>query len=147
MLTNDWVWHSPFFGLVIRNAEYYPVSMGMEAIMPKLKSLVERGYSIALYPEGTRSQDCSIGRFHKGAFHIARMLQTDILPLVEYGVGRVLPKGGKYLRKGQIVVQMNRRVPFEEYDKLGSDQQLASWFRQYYRREYSSMCNRYDRDA
>ena len=75
------------------------------------------------------------------------MLQTDILPLVEYGVGRVLPKGGKYLRKGQIVVQMNRRVPFEEYDKIGSDQQLASWFRQYYRREYSSMCNRYDRDA
>lgn len=147
MLTNDWVWHSPFFGLVIRNAEYYPVSMGMEAIMPKLKSLVERGYSIALYPEGTRSQDCSIGRFHKGAFHIARMLQTDILPLVEYGVGRVLPKGGKYLRKGQIVVQMNRRVTFEEYDKIGSDQQLASWFRQYYRREYSSMCNRYDRDA
>ena len=85
ILTNDWVWNSPFFGKLIQNAEYYPVSMGIDTIMPKLQSLVERGCSIAVYPEGTRSKDCSIGRFHKGAFYIASTLKTDILPIVEYG--------------------------------------------------------------
>lgn len=147
ILTNDWVWRSPFFGKVLQNTEYYPVSMGIDTIMPKLQSLVERGYSIAVYPEGTRSKDCSIGRFHKGAFYIASALKLDILPLVEYGAGRVLPKGAKYLRKGNIRLHVNERIPYEEYSKYGTYQEMASKFRQYYRTQYRLMCNKYDQDA
>ena len=147
ILTNDWVWKSPFFGKLIQNAEYYPVSMGIDTIIPKLQSLVERGYSIAVYPEGTRSKDCSIGRFHKGAFYIASTLKTDILPIVEYGAGRVLPKGGKYLRRGNIRLQVNERIPYEEYSKYGTYQDIASKFRQYYKTQYCLMCNKYDQDA
>ena len=147
ILTNDWVWRSPFFGKVIQNAEYYPVSMGIDTILPKLQSLMERGYSIAVYPEGTRSRDCSIGRFHKGAFYIAAALKADILPLVEYGVGRILPKGGRYLRKGTIRLHVNERIPYEEYSKYGTYQDMASRFRQYYKTQYRIMCNKYDQDA
>lgn len=146
ILTNDWVWRSPFFGKMIRNAEYYPVSMGIDTIMPKLQSLVERGYSIAVYPEGTRSKDCSIGRFHKGAFYIASALKLDILPFVEYGVGRVLPKGGKYLRRGNIRLHINERIPYDEYSKYGTYQDIASRFRQYYKTQYRLMCNKYDQE-
>ena len=147
VLTNDWVWNSPFFGSVIRNAEFYPVSMGIDSLLPKLKGLVERGYSIAVYPEGTRSRDCQIARFHKGAFHIAEALKLDIIPFVEYGAGHVLPKKGKYLRKGRIVVKINERIHFSEYSKIGSLQEIASWFRRYYKLEYSKLCNKYDQDA
>lgn len=133
VLTNDWVWNSPFFGKVLQNADYYPVSMGIDSMLPKLKDLVERGYSIAVYPEGTRSKDCRIGRFHKGAFHIASALKLDILPFVEYGAGKVLPKGGKYLRKGDIRLQINKRIPYEEYTQYGTSQEIASRFRKYYR--------------
>lgn len=133
VLTNDWVWNSPFFGKVLQNAEYYPVSMGIDSMLPKLKDLVERGYSIAVYPEGTRSKDCRIGRFHKGAFHIASALKLDILPFVEYGAGQVLPKGGKYLRRGDIRLQINKRIPYEEYTQYGTSQEIASRFRKYYR--------------
>lgn len=133
VLTNDWVWNSPFFGKVLQNAEYYPVSMGIDSMLPKLKDLADRGYSIAVYPEGTRSRDCRIGRFHKGAFHIASALKLDILPFVEYGAGKVLPKGGKYLRKGDIRLQINRRIPYEEYTQYGTSQEIASRFRKYYR--------------
>ena len=147
VLTNDWVWNSPFYGYVLRNAEYYPVSYGIETIMPKLQSLAERGYCIAIYPEGTRSKNCQIERFHKGAFHIAEALRLDILPLIEYGAGRVLPKGGKYLRKGEIRLQVNQRIPFEEYQKFGDNQKVASWFRRYYKKEYSSICNQLDQNA
>ena len=133
VLTNDWVWNSPFFGKVLQNAEYYPVSMGIDSMLPKLKDLVERGCSIAVYPEGTRSKDCRIGRFHKGAFHIASALKLDILPFVEYGAGQVLPKGGKYLRRGDIRLQINKRIPYEEYTQYGTSQEIASRFRKYYR--------------
>jgi len=147
VLTNDWVWNSPFFGYVIRNAEFYPVSMGIENLLPRLRKLVDRGYSIAVYPESTRSKDCQIKRFHKGAFHIARELNIDIIPFIEYGAGRVLPKKGKYLRKGRIILHINKRIPFGEYSKIGTVREIASWFKKYYESEYSSLSNKYDQDA
>lgn len=145
VLTNDWVWHSPFFGYVIRQAEFYPVSSGIDNILPRLRDLVDRGYSIAVYPEGTRSADCSIGRFHKGAFHIARELGLDIVPLVLYGAGKTLPKKGKCLRKGKIQIDVDRRFTPQEQCSLGDERQTASWFRQYYKKRYTEMCDALER--
>ena len=62
ILTKDWVYHNPFFGYAVRNGEYYPLTKGVNELMPRLRSLVERGYSIVIYPEGTRSPDCRIQR-------------------------------------------------------------------------------------
>lgn len=147
VLTNDWVWNSPFFGKVIRNAEFYPVSMGLENLMPKLENLVERGYCIAVYPEGTRSDSGKIARFHKGAFFIADALKLDILPFIEYGVGQVLPKKGKYLRKGRIILSVKDRISHNTYSQIGTVKEITSWFRMYYRTEYAKLCNKYDQDA
>ena len=33
-LTNDWVWNNIFFGKLIKYAEYYPISFGIDNIMP-----------------------------------------------------------------------------------------------------------------
>ncbi|MDR3094397.1 MAG: 1-acyl-sn-glycerol-3-phosphate acyltransferase [Bacteroidales bacterium] len=112
VLTNDWVWNSPFYGRLIKYADFYPVSNGMEKAIDKLKSAVERGYSIMIFPEGTRSEDCSIQRFHKGAFYLAEQLQIDLLPVMIHGIGHILPKKEFMLRKGTIHVRvMNRIIP------------------------------------
>ncbi|MDR3267311.1 MAG: 1-acyl-sn-glycerol-3-phosphate acyltransferase, partial [Tannerella sp.] len=102
ILTNDWVWNSPFYGKLVKYAVYYPVSSGIENAMEKLKGVVERGYSIVVFPEGTRSADCSIRRFHRGAFYIAEELNLDIIPVLLHGAGHVLPKDDFMLRKGRI---------------------------------------------
>ena len=82
ILTKDWVYNHPLFGLPLRNAEFYSVSMGLDDVMPKLRSLVSRGYNIMVYPEGTRSPDGGVLPFYQGAFWIAREMNLDILPLV-----------------------------------------------------------------
>lgn len=146
LLTNGWVWRNVFFGFAVRHAEYYPVTDGIDTILPRLRSLVERGYSIAIYPEGTRSADCSIQRFRKGAFCIARELKLDILPLVEYAPGKALPKGGKYLRRGLFHVEVDNRIPYEEYSKQGGDKDVASWFRRYYQCRYEQLRDKLDRE-
>ena len=74
LLTNEWVWNSPFYGYLIRKAEFYPVTDGLEKNFAHMKELVARGYSIVIFPEGTRSPDCRIQRFHRGAFLAAREL-------------------------------------------------------------------------
>ena len=82
-------------------AEFYAISDGMESLTPKLKKNVEEGYSVLIFPEGTRSPDTHIQRFHKGAFYLARELEIDILPVIIHGSGSIMTKGEYFLKAGQ----------------------------------------------
>lgn len=147
-LTNDWVWNSPFFGFAIRHAEYYPVSAGIEELMPKLRSLVGRGYSISVFPEGMRSPNGKIGRFHKGAFYIAQELGIDILPMILYGANHVLPKKGKYLRMGKINLTIGNRISTNEQQEMATTlQKRAQFIRKLYIRQFNRISNKYDKNA
>ncbi len=140
-LTNDWVWNNFFYGKIIHNAEFLPVSAGLDVILPQLKDLRDRGYSIVVFPEGTRSADCSILRFRQGAFHIARELQLDILPVVLHGAGHYLPKKDFMFRKGKITLRILSRVKYDEGDELLL-RERASLFRKLIRNEYAELVRR-----
>lgn len=147
ILTKDWVWNNPLYGLIVREAEFYPVSTGIEQLMPKLKSLVERGYSIALYPEGTRSENCRIGRFHKGAFAIAEQLGLDVVPMFLYGPGRILPKKTYHLRRGPIYMELGRPVTRAELNKMGDLRAQAQAMRRHYIEKYEIIANRIEQNV
>ena len=148
VLTKDWVWNSPLYGYVVRSAEFYPVSMGTNELLPKLRSLIDSGYSIAIYPEGTRSSDCSISRFHLGAFYLASQLRVDILPLVLYGSGKALPKRGRFLRSWPFRIEIDHRIdPCEMLSEGMTLRELSSWFRKYYKRRYAEIANRMEQDV
>lgn len=139
IMTNDWVWRNPIYGLVIRYAEFYPASNGYDNNLPKLKNLVERGYSIMIFPEGTRSVDCKISRFHKGAFQLAKELNLDILPVLIHGTGYVMPKGDNILREGNMTVEIRQRILPEEYD--GTEAlQMSSQMRKKMVEYYDELC-------
>jgi 1-acyl-sn-glycerol-3-phosphate acyltransferase len=146
-LTNQWVWNNPVYGLLIRNAEFYPVADGIEQLLPKLQSLVERGYSIAVYPEGTRSKDCSIGRFHQGAFHIAEKLGLDVTPMYLYGPGKILPKRTYHLRKGPLYVEVGDPITQKELKQMGDTKAQASQMRKHYRSKYEMIANKIEKDV
>ena len=147
ILTKDWVWNNPLYGLIVREAEFYPVSTGIEQLMPKLKSLVERGYSIALYPEGTRSENCRRGRFHKGAFAIAEQLGLDVVPMFLYGPGRILPKKTYHLRRGPIYMELGRPVTRAELNKMGDLRTQAQAMRRHYIEKYEIIANRIEQNV
>ncbi|MCQ2184069.1 MAG: glycosyltransferase [Bacteroidales bacterium] len=148
ILTADWVWNDPFYGYIIRQADFLPASSGIDAIMPRLRALAEKGYSIAVCPEGTRSRDCSIGRFHQGAFKIARELSLDILPAVLYGSGHALPKHGRYLRSWPMTLELDRRISPQEMSRHGETlKERASYMRDYYRQRYAEIADRMEQNV
>jgi 1-acyl-sn-glycerol-3-phosphate acyltransferase len=110
VLTNDWVWNNPFYGMLIRYADFYPVSNGIEHSFDKLADRMKNGYSIVIFPEGTRSVNSAILRFRRGAFYLAERLKADILPILIHGAGDVLPKKDFMLRKGRITVETYPRI-------------------------------------
>ena len=146
ILTTDWVWHNPLYGFIIREADYLPASAGLEAILPRLEKLVEKGYSIALYPEGTRSRTLDIGRFHKGAFFLAENLNLELLPMLIYGTGHALPKRGRLLKRWPIRLEVGERISREQRLTLGTELKAqASALRKEYRIRYAALADEMDR--
>jgi uncharacterized protein len=105
LFTNNWVWNSPVFGAVVRMADYYPVIHGAEESIDKIRNRVKQGYSVVVFPEGTRSPDGNMKRFHKGAFFLAEKLQLDILPIVIHGTGYTMSKSDFLLKDGRITLR------------------------------------------
>ena len=112
-----------------------------------VKDLVDRGYSIAVYPEGTRSKDCKIGRFHQGAFFIAERLNLDILPMCLYGTGKILPKKTYSLNKGPIYIEVEEPIKVEGLKRIGELKDQASYMRKLYIAKYSCISNCIERNA
>lgn len=139
LLTNQWVYNSPLFGYVVRMADYYPVAEGAEASIDKLRDRVNNGYSIVIYPEGTRSTDATIKRFHKGAFYLAQELNIDIIPVVLHGTAYTMSKGDFLLKDGTITQKILPRIsPGDKRwgDNYSTRTKLVS---RYFRQEYEEM--------
>ena len=114
-MTNDWVWKFPLYGAVIRKAGYFPASWGLSKNSAHVRKLVAEGYSIVIFPEGTRSLDGSIQRFHRGAFLTAWELGLEVLPLCIHGFHYALPKHDFLLRSAGLSLEVGQRV------RMGAD--------------------------
>jgi len=139
LLTNQWVWRSPVFGTVVRLADYYPVADGVEDAIERLKEKVEQGYSIAVYPEGTRSPQAEIKRFHKGAFYIAEQLGLDILPVVIHGTAYTMTKGDFLLKDGEITVKYLPRIKAGDISWGEGYYERSKKITHYFRQEYEQL--------
>lgn len=140
-VTNARVWNNPVYGKVIHNADYLPVTEGVEGLLERMRDLKKRGYSIVIFPEGTRSADCSILRFHQGAFLAARELGYDIMPMVLHGAGHFLPKKDTMFRRCDITLRILPRVKAGTHDDLPLRKE-ASLYRKLIREQYDDIAYR-----
>jgi 1-acyl-sn-glycerol-3-phosphate acyltransferase len=130
VLTNDWVRRNPLYAPVIHRGNFFPVSEGLEKNIECLRPLVEKGYSVLVFPEGTRSADGSIQRFHRGFSALARTLDVDVLPLYIHGFHELLPKKATVLRRAGLTLEIGERIRPEAFPE--SDKDFASELRKHY---------------
>ncbi|WP_028972819.1 lysophospholipid acyltransferase family protein [Spirochaeta cellobiosiphila] len=64
---------------------------------------LQRGSSIILFPEGTRSPDGDIHRFKDGAFLIAKKYRVGVQPIVLDGAYQAIPKKGLMMNHKQRI--------------------------------------------
>lgn len=157
LLTNKWVYYSPVFGKVVQLADYYPIMEGVEPGIEQFEAIVKDGYSIVVFPEGTRSPDGLLKRFHKGAFYLADKLNLDIVPMLLHGTGDTIKKGDfmvmnsfmtmKFLPRiaagdvsfGRGYAERTKKIAryFKaEFEKLKAQNETARYFRQRLRMNY-----------
>lgn len=109
-LVNDWVYNSPIFGGTVRKAGFYPVSEGLEGGVEHLRQKVSEGYSLMIFPEGTRSTSNQINRFHKGAFYLAEEFNLDIIPVLIHGASEAIPKGDFVIHHSHVTLSILERI-------------------------------------
>lgn len=88
----------PVLGWYLRMADYLSVDRGdkesKEKMMEEAYACLKNNISIMIFPEGTRSPDCEIAFFKRGAFQLAISAEKPILPVLINGTGGILPKHG-----------------------------------------------------
>ena len=141
MVTNHWVWHSPFFGAIIRYVDFYYIGEGYEQYMERKRKKVKEGYSIAIFPEGTRTYNGKMKRFHKGAFYLAETLQLDILPILLYGNNKIIAKAQPFnIRKGIIYTEILPRIPADDLSFGTTYQERTKRISAYMKEGYARIC-------
>ncbi len=144
ILTNDWVWNSPFFGRIIQWVDYYPVSAGIENSFSLLHEKVKEGYSIVVFPEGTRSKTMEIKRFKKGAFYLAENLHLDILPVVLHGTGDGIAKGDLILKKPKLTTLILPRISIDNPKYGEGYSQRTKKISLYFKQQYKELRQTYE---
>lgn len=139
--TGEHVWENRIIHRVLRFSDFFTVADGVGSVLEKCRDRINAGYSIAVYPEGARSQDGTVLRFHSGAFYLAEQLNVDILPLFIHGMCDVMPKSSALCRRGQITVEIGRRLAPGDCSMGTTYQERAKGMRHYYERHYEAMRN------
>ncbi|MFO7671817.1 MAG: MMPL family transporter [Bacteroidales bacterium] len=138
VLVNKWVWNNAFYGFIIRFAGYYPIYKGLDYNFEGLKQKVAEGYTILAFPEGSRSPDGTIKRFHQGAFGLASMLGLDIQPVIVHGAYDALPKSEHFLKHGRLTMKFYQRIrpEYRVYEGERTYHLQAKEVTAFYRKEY-----------
>lgn len=112
------VFKVPFFGqfLVLHGdicIDRGRAAEAMEQLLHQGRMWIERGASIAVFPEGTRSKDGEIHRFKAGAFTLAKEAGVEILPVVLHGTKTLVRKNLLFNWGNRITLRVLPPVPVE----------------------------------
>lgn len=100
--------NTPGFKTFMEMAEMAFIDRGnttkaIEALQPAVDRL-KRGLSVCMAPEGTRSYSPNLGRFKKGAFHIAMQAGVPVVPVVIRNAGEMMSRNSLTMRPGKVQV-------------------------------------------
>lgn len=98
----------PFLGFVMRLNRYIEVDRmkgrSYLKMLNRCEEEINRGNSVLIFPEGTRSSDGKLQRFREGAFRLAVKLKVPIVPVIIDGTHEALPKKGFIFRKRKKII-------------------------------------------
>ncbi len=102
-------WRSAFTALVYAG---FPVERGAgERATAKAKELIRDGWSIIVFPEGTRSVDGWLQRFRHGTARLALDMGMPIVPIAIVGAYAAMPKGRTWPRPGRPPIRVRYGRP------------------------------------
>ena len=127
IVTQNWVFSNPFFAAFAHKANFLPATAGFEQMAEQYRTEVEKGTSVLVFPEGSRSRNGALCRFHRGAFYLAQQLHVPLQPVLLEDTFRLMSKGEVRIGAAQPTLTF--------LDPIMPDDPL-------YQQTYQAMCSR-----
>ncbi len=83
------------------------------AALQKGQDELLEGESLIFFPEGSRSENGSLGGFKRGAFVVAKEMQLPILPITVKGTESILPSNTLNLMPGRAEITIHQPIAAE----------------------------------
>ncbi len=97
-------WFSLFFNT-------FPIVRGGgSATLAYARELLDRGWSVVIFPEGTRSQSGDVQQFRHGVAMLALQAKVPVVPIFTEGLRNVMPKGERTPRPAAVSVRIGEPV-------------------------------------
>jgi 1-acyl-sn-glycerol-3-phosphate acyltransferase len=94
----------------------FPIERHGHGLSDTPAKLIERGWSIVMFPEGTRSPDGWTRRFRPGAAALARAHNIPIVPVAISGSYAAMPRGRNWPKPGRPPVHVRYGRPIRPAD-------------------------------
>ncbi len=120
---------TPIIGPLMRAAGVVFVDRGdrnkaIEAMAPAVEAMRE-GLSVVIAPEGTRSATKKLGKFKKGAFHMAMAAGVPIVPVVIKNALDALPRHGMVIRPATVDIVVLAPIPTADWKREDLEEHIA----------------------
>ena len=115
----------PLFGFAMKMAGH--VALDRTDHRKAVKSMneaaekMDRGASMLIFPEGTRSEDGRLQPFKNGGFRLALKAGFDIVPVAIINSRRIVPKGSLRINKGAFGLHIGKPIFVKDYSKKDVD--------------------------
>jgi long-chain acyl-CoA synthetase len=75
---------------------------------------MDRGYSVMIFPEGTRSRDGKLQPFRPGIGLLAQQSNVPIIPVALLGLGELSTEKARWFRSGRLTIRVGQAIPIKQ---------------------------------
>jgi len=108
----------PVLGWGMYLGGYIPINRdNVREAMKSLKTAakkIEKGISVVIFPEGTRSEDGKPGEFKRGMFVLADEAKVSLVPVTITGSDKILPRNKFEIKSGTVKVVFNQPMEYRK---------------------------------
>ncbi|MHA1540467.1 MAG: lysophospholipid acyltransferase family protein [Alphaproteobacteria bacterium] len=126
------LFYLPIFGLGLKKIGHIGINrkMGRQAIFTikrKTKELFEKGFSMAIFPEGTRCPVGKLGRIGSGIFIMQEATESKIYP-VKIKTGHVWGKNSFIKKSGIATFEFKKPIKYKKNSRSALTKKLKDSF-------------------
>lgn len=122
----DWPFKMPWYRPFMELSKYLNVEMlPWDEIHQKVGTFLKSDAVVLFFPEGHRSRDGNLQRFHAGAFKVAVETNTKLIPLVISGTETLLPPGRWWLKPAQVTLKVLEPIDAGQFSEKMAHRDLS----------------------
>lgn len=117
-LAKSELFNNPLFGALIRALNAFPVRQGRADVgaMKESIRLLQAGYVLNIFPEGSRCEDGNLQPMLPGAALVVKRAKVPVVPVAIDGSFRAWPKYRRIFRPSVIRVRFGQPVRLDQLD-------------------------------